>query len=371
MVSTPLHHIFLRSLYRPEAIIAAQMPTYKARLQFMRRELIESQRFSLDTKAVWEIVDRSDLNIKHLMDRVQLAHLPFDKIWLEYNQHDKIEANFYAGRGPRPDMEAVAPLAGFLMKRLDDRPNAWVAQKIQAQSEAQILPKHGCDMFEYIFDGGSVYPIANIDGHRTVLNDGFFSSSPEDIATTLWGGAALHKENDPLDEALNKGSLGLNSFWRAQFESSAAKNVLNKAEYIKTLVENLEGQMMEMVGELRFLVTALAVMNEVPIIISDDVRPARLTFLAGGKMQPYLSHRTVSINVPAIKKKQKTVEEILYEAGSKKRRHKVRRHRRTYLNADGSIKNIKWIEEHERGDAALGYVTHDYDVTSKGRKTIG
>lgn len=368
MVGMPLHNLFLRDLFKQDKSLIASVPDYKTYTQGLRRSLIEAQRFALDTHATWEIVDRADLDVKHLMDRVQLAHLPYEKVWIEYNQHDKIEANFYAGRGPKPLVDEVAPLAGFLIKRVDGRPDAWIAQKVQALDNGEVLPRHGLDLFEYLFDASSAYPIKRLAGSRSVLDDGVFSAEVETIATTLWGKTALLEENDTLNEARNKGGLAVSRLWRGDVVGAISSDPRNKTEHLRRATSILSAHMREMIGELRFLVTAIALMNEVPIIVSDDVRPQKPTFLAGGRMQPYLTHRTVRINVPAIKKKGRTVSEILYEAGSKKRRHMVRRHQRTYLNPDGSIRKIKWIEEHERGDASLGWVTHDYAVGSKQRK---
>lgn len=368
MVGTPLHNLFLRDLFKSDKTMSASVSDYKRYTQGLRRDIIEAQRFILDTHATWEIVDRADLDTKHLMDRVQLAHLPYEKVWIEYNQHDKIEANFFSGRGPKPETDAVAPMAGFLIKRVDGRPDAWVAQKVQAEGDGELLVKHGLDVFEYFFDASSAYPIKRLAGRRSVLDDGVFSSDPQTVATALWGQAALLEENDPLREAFNKGSMAISHLWREQINATIASDPVNKIPYLTRTTQFMSGYMKEMIGELRFLVTALALMNEVPIIVSDEVRPHKPTFLAGGRMQPFLTHRTVSINVPAIKRKRRTVADILYEAGSKKRRHMVRRHRRTYLNPDGSIKQVKWIEAHERGDANLGWVTHDYAVGSKQRK---
>jgi hypothetical protein len=370
MADTPLHNIFLRSLHMPRRELA-HLPDYRGRLRDYRRRLIEADRFSLDADAVWETTDRADYDRKHVMDRVHLARLPYPEIWLEYSQREKVTANFYAGRGPRPG-DGVPELVGFLIRRVDERPDAWIATKVIHQSDNIPVndASHGLCFFEYMFDAESNRPIRHLGSRMSVAAGPphwlrFGSNvTPEVTSKLLLGVPTGDPEYDPLDEAANKVAVSLEPLWRSKMDAE----VKAKPSRAKALGEMLSYDLEEIRGEVRFLITALALINEVPILVTDTAPPRR-SFLTQGGMRPYLSHRTISLNVPAIKKAKKSPYEFLHEA-TRRKRHKVRAHTRRFYAPSGALMYEKWIKEHLRGDERLGWVTHDYQIKSPdGRRT--
>jgi hypothetical protein len=367
MLDTPLHEAFYKSLHKPAKLFDVGRD-YRPQLMSYRRRLERAQRFVLDPSAVWEIVERADLDLAHLMDRVQLAMLPFDDIWIEYSQREKVNATYAAGRGPEPDHD-VPERVGFLIRRAGG-PEQWIATRVSSfeehsndQAVRLLKASHGLTMFEYMFDASSPEPIKELGGTRAFLGDlphNMIIGSDLDfvaVARGLWG-AKLATEDDPLEEADKKATIALNPLWKAWFDH---KNVGTSATI--DLADIIVTEFMEMRGELRFLVVALAIMNEVPILLTDST-PSERRFYGGGRMQPYLTHRTVEINIPAITRKQKSVADYLNVAASKKRRHLVRGHMRRYRDPRGQIVKERWIEAHARGSAELGWVNHDYEVTT-------
>lgn len=77
-------------------------------------------------------------------------------------------------------------------------------------------------------------------------------------------------------------------------------------------------------------------------------------FYRKGKFRPYFSHRTVNIVPDA-------PERVAHSEGqgSPHRRHKVRGFYRK--NPKTGLRDV-FVEAHERGDARLGWIHHDYDV---------
>lgn len=100
----------------------------------------------------------------------------------------------------------------------------------------------------------------------------------------------------------------------------------------------------------------LALVNVVPTEITPQPRKQGQRLIQG-RLRPYFESSVVTIKLPARRVKglfSKTLKDI----GSKKRRHEVRGHYRHYLNKDGTLKRRTWIENHDRGDASLGWVRH-------------
>lgn len=132
-------------------------------------------------------------------------------------------------------------------------------------------------------------------------------------------------------------------------------------------------------GELRYLVAALALMNEVPVEFV-PFRPSGHVRL-GGRLRPFMSSSVVSITVPASRRRLKDIDKLLQQRGeaAKKARHEVRghfRHAKTLPatnperweraeDRDGRPVWRTWIGHHMRGSAELGWVEQRYAVVPK------
>jgi len=124
----------------------------------------------------------------------------------------------------------------------------------------------------------------------------------------------------------------------------------------------------------------LATLNDLPLVYG-EVRASK-GFVARGRYRRFLDHRTITINVPQ-KDQTKLAKELI--ALVRRRAHQVRGHWRddwrqkpskrcpqlveTGLhawNAEGFCERCHghrvWVHEHQRGDASLGFVTHDFVV---------
>lgn len=140
--------------------------------------------------------------------------------------------------------------------------------------------------------------------------------------------------------------------------------------------------LMEWTGVLRRVWSLLATIDHLPII-KGDVRQAK-GFLARGRIRKYLSHQTITLNVPAKKDTRVLARQMI--AIAHRKRHEVRGHWRDdwrnppskrcnphlWETVDDNADLIRceschgrqfYIHKHERGDASLGYVTHEYRVT--------
>ena len=81
-------------------------------------------------------------------------------------------------------------------------------------------------------------------------------------------------------------------------------------------------------------------------------------FYARGNYHKFVEHEIISINLPKGKEPRTVAKHAVMM--SRRRAHQVRGHwRRHHWKPGERI----WIAEHQRGDALLGFVIHDYAVT--------
>lgn len=135
----------------------------------------------------------------------------------------------------------------------------------------------------------------------------------------------------------------------------------------------------EWAGVIRRIWALLSTINDLPILVK-DVKPSR-GYMAGRNYRRFLDHKVISLTVPQTEYR-KLAKSVVAQA--RRRAHQVRGHWRndfrhplnklcehqfvtTEAHLECSIcKGRKvWIVEHQRGDASLGFVTHDYQIGYK------
>lgn len=140
----------------------------------------------------------------------------------------------------------------------------------------------------------------------------------------------------------------------------------------------------EWIGVIRRMWALLATINDIPVVRS--AVQANKGFVAKGRYRHYLDHTTITINIPQ-KQQTRLAAQVIAEA-VKRRAHTVRGHWRADWRRPPSrmcpaflaTGQHSWtdeqrcstcggyrirIHEHQRGDASLGFVTHDYAVQHK------
>lgn len=165
------------------------------------------------------------------------------------------------------------------------------------------------------------------------------------------------------------------------------------ARYIDTLTAKSRGALIEesvtllglamndQMGELAYIVSTLALLNEVPVRYV-PYRPSGHV-LARGRMKPFLTSSVVTIEVPASRRRVREIDRHLQDQGEacKRARHEVRGHYRhvrelpksnpeRWQDVEGRFgaAGAWWwrtrIKHHLRGDASLGWVQQTYRVTA-------
>jgi len=133
-------------------------------------------------------------------------------------------------------------------------------------------------------------------------------------------------------------------------------------------------------GVMRRVWPLLATINDIPMIKKPGTRVVN-GFRARAQYQNFLTHKIITLHVPQESEKRiKLARSIV--AASKRRAHQVRGHwRHDWVHPLSALCDHYWerteglhricghcgghdifIVEHQRGDASLGFVTHDYNV---------
>jgi hypothetical protein len=145
------------------------------------------------------------------------------------------------------------------------------------------------------------------------------------------------------------------SYYETPFVNCSVVPPLSKTAGVR--YEKIMDLIQEWMGVMRRIWALLANINDIPLT-------HKATAVSRGFMAPhhggyhkFLDHTVITLNVPERKDLAVIARKIV--AMSRRRAHQVRGHwRKNWRKPD----NRMWIREHQRGDASLGFVTHDYAV---------
>jgi len=112
-------------------------------------------------------------------------------------------------------------------------------------------------------------------------------------------------------------------------------------------------------GRLRYIWMFLSTLNKIPLVNERVVKPSR-GFMGRGSYRKFLEHSVITLNVPQKAKPGVFARKVLGDI-IRRRAHQVRGHWRDDWRQPKGNKAL-WIAEHQRGDASIGFVTHDYAV---------
>lgn len=151
-------------------------------------------------------------------------------------------------------------------------------------------------------------------------------------------------------------------------------------EWRTQFVEDLADATLQRTGMLRWTITLLAMLSEVPVRASERIQPSG-TRLVNLQNKPYMDYHRVSLKLPRTKPVPYIERKLDKGEVRHRRAHEVRTHWRTYI-VDRALPRCghQWlydhengyrlcelcgaygrlIKEHVRGDASLGWVRKDY-----------
>lgn len=269
------------------------------------------------------MIGQFELDARVLREGIRLARCPHEVLWIEYDNRVRVRVAERLGTLLGPVSDDVSEKVGYLVESLTDNGTIYGVRNV-----VSIDRKAGPSCFMY-----TIYTEASPDN--------MIPEGPRFDGSFLWGlggqkipeiDCTLHCVLDPVFAHLKRKN------------HPAISDVIDKTKE-------------ESIGDARFLVAILAMINSVPISSTVTQTGGRRVGRKG-RVSAYLGHTTVTIEYPHKEVRLKLRQALTEQA--KRRAHMVRGHWRHYKNPERRV----WIAPHQRGDASIGFVTHDYNVTA-------
>lgn len=348
---------------------------YRTSLRAARRIYVEDE--------MLETLIAASLQIRRIPLWIELARLPFDKVWIEWDRGAWRRALHKMGLRGAPGNERN-PRNGFLFERDFAIDGQWHATEFYEPSDADHIT---VEKFRYVLrpDGdeanparqsGGMPPIdkayEGVERMRAAALMGYGVNGTLDAFSVLpWFAHRVSATAEPMSMALYEQNLRLDG----RTESL-------KAKIRAYWGHDLQARIISRASYMSRFITLLAMLNEVPTIATTVA--GRTGFLnVARKRVPYADYTTLRIALPKTRQLA-AVTRILTAAYGKKRAHEVRGHWRrvsltsldpsTDLGPDGrgrkpvvigedGVPRI-WVNEHIRGDASIGWVAKRYAIQS-------
>lgn len=341
---------------------------YRSRIDrhgWIPRNTALARKFVLDTEMSAFVADlsysvfpatSSSARIKAIVESTRASsRLPFPTTWIELDMKARTERSKQYGvystgfRGP----ERI----GWLMMRHPQNEHAFMACHCGSHSidpsrrdDDALLPIPNAGTYCYVWvtdDSPLPWPTISIEPFGKDL-----------IAQWLVG----HLEYTPFGHR-----LGL---MHSPYATKEFRAIVSTPQAINDVLR-------EQAGDVRCLWAFLAALNDIPVL-KTVIRPQH-GHMTGGQYRRFVEHTVISLVMPTKITYRGLAQKVARAA--RRRAHPVRGHWRKdwrimpaalcdHLWMDESDHNVctlckgrrYWITEHQRGDASLGFVLHDYAV---------
>ena len=386
-----------------------------AAASLLRPRIIGAQRFILDDEvtsmaaSIGALLDPLDEGKTRdgldwddpamLLAAMPRCRAPFDTTWFEWPQRVRVRA---AGG---PVFQDCADRCGFLVERLPEHDARYRMTTVTIPGSGGLPKSTYIAPYSIVFD--LTQEIHASEENDTIL-DAVRKVNGADIpiASLLTGSAMYHAVRAGDDDA-ERACLAISrratltwSPWTGPRIREALTGTLGsvnipggrRTDWREVALSAVANDVMETAGDLRFMLGILALLNSRGETV---VRWSQGSGSSAGPMprtgRRYLDHRLVTLVVPRERAVEALSRSFGYEPG-RRRRHPVRGtwcYGRTgeragnpscaheYDTSDplrqACVKCAAlrwWRPEHERGDASIGYVTHDYAVRAGGAKNV-
>jgi hypothetical protein len=330
-------------------------------------DLRHAHRFLLDDSLVRHVTHVSSATTpQKLLQRLPSATLPYPTVWMEFNLHAKVQASAERA-GVKANLTDTPERMGLLFKRDESNPSVWqmevVANMRISRGRTFTVPFH----IAY----GLCPPGLNNKPHEKV------QTAERVWASWGWGYSADsgYSGYDADDEPVMPECL--EGWGRVAIATASRSMVLAVDAEVTAKAATTFAE--DNAGLLRWAATALAILSEVPTHVSDEVQPSGRKMVAGAA-KPLLSYRRLTLHLPLNKDPVRYINRKLDHAVvARKRAHDVRGHWRNYHLVEGCEHTwqqadedptyrrctscggfSRFIAEHVRGDATLGWVKKEY-----------
>jgi len=350
------------ALARPLEMIEPNMPGYRRHTESLSRNLrrlfTNARKFTISDDIV-NFAATTDYDVtKTALSR---AHLPFDVMWIEWNNHVRLKAIYQ-------DVDPLSPeKVGILMYRDGD--------DYYAFSISPLVPPKGKNGSIAVDAHVYRWNLNGIDRRDDILKHAATLPADEDMGKYAFG----HIYNHNYQQLMRYIDVNANPLLVDYITEALAAHGTSVRRGMKYYVEASIG---ESAGDFRIILGILGMINSTDRMVewSENNRHGRRMTRYGSR--PYLSSTNVVMKVPKKEIRQKFL--IPQQSDHGRRRHEVIghwaqrlstgrndcRHEWTTVSSTNHIcqkcgRQRWWRRSHYRGDASLGLVIKDYTVVGR------
>lgn len=367
--------------------VAHQRKLIDETMLHQRIAMRKAHRFVLDNEFVRHATVASTVDSKKLLARIQFATLPYATTWIEFDLHTKVRTLREIHQVNAPlDLGQISPRLGVLLERVDD--TTGVATLVSETPDSADM--HTLSHYFSIVERTNWPPF---NGHEPLyLAEGNLSRDGELLDHANGGMWGYTKSVDGGLMSTMPGA-GFSDLTTPEFLRRHGQTATNRLfnMYRKTWGEKGASRRMgdlcrmeitEFAGQMRWLITVLSMLNEVPIH-ADIVMPSHQQRVGRTQKIKYVDYHKVTLRLPKLRPIPFIERHINGDVARRHRAHEVRAHWRTYLHEQHCKRDehaweydhdngyrlcgkcmaySRLIHEHVRGDATLGWIRKDYVI---------
>ena len=358
-------------LYRI-SFLPGDLPGWKDKVA-MRQVLFSARRFVADERmsafmadlALEAFIKKGNRPVsRRIADSLRVsARLPHESVWIEYDSraYHRRSAVLYPQAEHVPDNE-VAEREGWLIQQHPAIPTACMMHIFVYEQRAV----KGSRAWTFPWAYAWVNDDSPLPWHTTLETTGAYTQ-PDGTSAKIWASEVV------------VGLIGYRNERVGCVRSPLLSHDVLERDETGKISDAYMTALTEWQGVVRRAWALLATLDHLPLGFG-EIRQSK-GFLARGRIRKFLDHQTITLNIPAKKDTRVIARQAVAQAHRK--RHEVRGHWRDdwrnppskrcpqhlWVTADDEADHIVcelcrgrqiYIHKHERGDASLGYVTHDY-----------
>lgn len=346
-----------------------------------RLDMRHTHRFVLDDEFVEYATLMSNIPAEKLLARLQYATLPYEQTWIEFNLRAKVRVLRTLHKvDPDVSMSEIAPRLGCLLQRINDT-DAICTMVSEVDGKAEV---HMTCYFYSVTDTSfrkafGCLPMPFDDARLARACLWGYTGTPQE---GMIPGLKEWPESIDMKVPVFLESHGVAGLSRMHHVYSGL-HTFDAENFDKDRLTQLAyAELREFTGHMRWMVTVLAMLNEVPVradLIQRQHQKLRLNSL---RKHTYVDYHKVSLKLPKTKPIP-YLERHLAHSDRKHKAHEVRAFWRTYLHdvhcppdrhewvydhkegyrlCGRCMAYGRFIHEHVRGNPELGWVRKDYVI---------
>lgn len=370
---------FLANPWHRLPLTAAERKLVEPGLRKHRLNLRKARRFTLDDGFTREAVAEASRPAYYALRRADLANLPFDSVWIECDQEVRLRTQLTLGTSKSREGREDRGIAGWLIvRRNTDHADTWTATPFASGRDPAVDDTEIGMCCQNLMVGAS----------QAAVLAGDEDNESRMMLTMGWGYAGSDEEYISALPALVE--RGFTSPESEVFFPVIKMHIVDDG-HGPTLMEARARQFfegykrhgIESRGDLRFLITVLAMVNHVPVRYVH--KPASGRFTRRLNSMDYLDTHIVTLTPGRMRTRTILDRAVRQFEQSRRRAHEVRGHwmlathgkggrpgcSHLPISGDGDTcicgkcgGKLVWRDHHQRGDASLGFVKKEYEVTT-------